>query len=403
MTRPHIRFSAILALCLLATPPALAQEGLFAPRLTINGQVISNFEFEQRIQFLKLLRSPGDLEKLALDALIEDRLRIQEAKRLEIEATPEEILEGMTEFAARANLTVEQFTAALAGGGVEPETFRDFVEAGIVWREVVRARFGPRVDVNDTDIDRAIANLGRGSGVRLLLSELILPSPEGAEDETLAEAERLQQEISSEAAFAEAARSFSAAPSAERGGRLDWLPLANLPGGIGPVVLALAPGEVSDPVPIPGGVALFQLRGIEEIIAEAPSTTQVEYAQLALPNDTSFDAEAARLNAGSDGCDDLYSLLPGLPEEQLQRLTQTMAEVPADVGLELARLDAGESSTAIVRGGARLFLMLCNRTPIVEPQPTRAAIRADLLNTRLAAYADNLLADLRANAIIIEP
>ncbi len=42
------------------------------------------------------------------------------------------------------------------------------------------------------------------------------------------------------------------------------MPLTNLPPLIAPFVLGLAPGEVSDPVQIPNGVALFQLRGVEE-------------------------------------------------------------------------------------------------------------------------------------------
>jgi peptidyl-prolyl cis-trans isomerase SurA len=99
------------------------------------------------------------------------------------------------------------------------------------------------------------------------------------------------------------------------------------------------------------------------------------------------------------------------------------------VALELAKLDLNESSSAIVRGGNRVFLMLCGRvalpeapeivlegaTPaaddtgaaeaaVEEPQgPNREAVRTALLNQRLAGLADRDLAELRAEAIIREP
>jgi peptidyl-prolyl cis-trans isomerase SurA len=394
-------FSTAFASCIMLTGPTVAQSNPFAPRLTVNERVISNYELEQRIQFLKLLRTPGDIEKLALDGLIEDRLRVQEAERLEIALTPEQILTGMEEFASRANLTREQFLTAIAEVGIEPETYRDFVSAGLVWRDVVRAKFGSKTDVTETEIDRALENQGRINGVRVLLSELIIPAPPGSEEEVLAQAQNLQSRINSEAGFAEAARAFSAAPSAARGGRMDWLPLANLPAAIGPFVLALAPGQVSDPVPIPGAVALFQLRGLEETNTEAPTTTQVEYAELLLPNDSNALARAAEISVDVDACNDLYA--QGFSANQLTRKTQTMAEVPADVGLQLAQLDAGETSIDLVRGTTRVFLMLCNRMPVVEEPPTRDQVRTQIINQRLGKLADGYLADLRANAIITEP
>ncbi len=401
MTRILTCLTSVIATCLVLALPANAQSNPFSPRIIVNERVVSNYELDQRIQFLKVLRTPGDLDKLALDALIEDRLRVQEAERLEIAATPEQVELGMTEFAGRANLSVEQFVAAIAEAGVEPETFRDFVAAGVVWRDVVRAKFGAKTEVTETEIDRTLANQARVDGVRVLISELIIPAPPGSEEDVLAQAQNLQSQINSDASFAEAARTYSAAPSAARGGRMDWMPLANLPAAIAPFVLALAPGQVSDPIPIPGAVALFQLRDLEETDTEAPATTQVEYAELLLPNDSNALTAVAGIKAKVDACNDLYAL--GFPANQLTRKTQTMAEVPVDVGLELARLDAGESAATLVRGTARVFVMLCTRMPVVEEPPTRDQVRTQIINQRLSRLADGYLADLRANAIIQEP
>ncbi|MGB8814783.1 MAG: peptidylprolyl isomerase [Paracoccaceae bacterium] len=402
MMRLLTLFSACLMLAIGATLAA-AQDNLFATRIIVNDRAVTQYELNQRMLFMQLLRSPGNSEKAALDALVEDRLRMTAAEQLGIKATPEQVTTGMEEFAARANLESAQFIEALAQGGVEVQTFRDFVEAGVVWREVVRGKFGQQVQITDTEIDRAIASAGRANAVRLLLSELIIPAPPGQEASALALAQRLQSEISTEAGFAAAARSYSASASARRGGVIDWVPLANLPPTIAPFVLALGPGEVSDPVAIPNGVALFQLRAIEELTTPEPASVSVEYAQFLLPNDTAAAPEMARIGLGVDTCNDLYGVLPGVPEDQLLRETKTLAEVPSDIGLELAKLDPGESSTALVRGGARVFLMLCARMPQTEEPVSRDDVRSQLINQRLAGFADGYLEDLRANAIIREP
>ena len=79
-------------------------------------------------------------------------------------------------------------------------------------------------------------------------------------------------------------------------------------------------------------------------------------------------------------------------------------EVPRDIGVELAKLDPGESSFALRRGTARVFLMLCTRNVVIaENPPTPAAIRDQLINQRLAAWAESYLNELRAAAIIREP
>ena len=115
-------------------------------------------------------------------------------------------------------------------------------------------------------------------------------------------------------------------------------------------------------------------------------------------------SDVARLRANADQCDDLFGLTKGFPEDQVVRTKLPAGDVPRDVGLELAQLDPGESSFALRRGTARVFLMLCTRNvAIAENPPTPEAIRDQLINQRLAAFAEIYMNQLRAAAIIREP
>ena len=104
-----------------------------------------------------------------------------------------------------------------------------------------------------------------------------------------------------------------------------------------------------------------------------------------------------------DACNDLNRFAKGKPEAQLERTSQTMDQVPRDVGLELARLDEGESSVGLESAGNLVFLMLCSRTTVAEPPISREDARVRLINQRLEGLSEGYLAELLANAHIVMP
>jgi peptidyl-prolyl cis-trans isomerase SurA len=390
-----------LALTLLPLSAVSAAEGgLFAPRVMINNSVVTNYEVGQRAAMLKAFNSPGDLTAMAIEQLIEDRLRLDQGTAQGIKVTEAGLEGGMAEFAARNNETVDAFVARMAEQGVSRETFRDFVKAGMVWREVIRVRFGSRAQVSDAEVDRALALSSQSGAVRVLLSEIILPATDEYIDRTRPIAERISK-IRSIEEFSEAARQASVSPTRENGGKLDWLPLTNLPEAFASQILALSPGQVTEPLSIPNALLLFQLRAIEVLENPAAQNVSVEYARFFMP-DASIEA-ADKLRAKVDTCDDLYGVAKGLPEERLQIETHPIDEVPTDIATELAKLDENEVSTRLVNGSARVFLMLCGRTVQLEESPSRDQVRQRLTNQRLNSFADGFLQELRADAFIRFP
>ena len=405
LTRRVARGCAALILAgasLFATAPEALAQNLFAPVIKVNDQVITAYELSQRMAFMQLLGAGGDLATQSRERLIEERLYRDAAREIGIGENEEAIQQGMAEFAARAELDVEKFVTALAQGGVAAETFREFVASGVLWREVVRARFVSRVRITEAEIDRAIALTQPGAGVRVLLSEIILPAntPE-TQKASMARAERLAS-IDTLPAFAQAARSFSVAPSKARSGRLDWVDLSDLPPQVAAKVLPLSPGQVTAPIPVRNGIALFQMRDILETETRAPEDVSIEYATFFLPGGQNAQAEAARVRAEVDTCDDLYGVAKGLPEERLVIDVLPVADIPSDYALELAQLDAGEVSTALTTADGQnlVFLMLCGRTRVLPEEVSREDILSQLRNQRIQAYAASYLEELKADAII---
>ncbi|WP_099827460.1 peptidyl-prolyl cis-trans isomerase [Oceaniglobus indicus] len=404
-TLARMTLGAIAVVLLAATTPGTVRaQNLFAPVAEVDGAVVTAYERNQRVLMLQLFRAPGDLQEEALQSLIDERLQLREAKRLGLTVTPAEIETGMEEFAGRANLTREEFIKALASAGVGEESFRDFVGAGLAWRKVVRERFAGRIEVSEQDVNRAVRQGDSTSSIRVLLSEIILPARTPEEQ---AAAQRRAAEvarITTLPAFAAAARKYSGSPSRGRGGRIDWIPYANLPPAIAGQVLGLSVGQVTPPVPIANAIALFQLRAIEETGVNTAGNPDLEYAAFFIPGagTEAGRTEAARVRARVDTCDDLYTVAKDLPASRLERVTRATSDIPSDIALELAKLDPGEVSTALRSAGGQttIFLMLCDRKPQGADDVNLGAVRESIINRRLSSSADALLAELKANATI---
>lgn len=395
--------AAATGLALMAPGFATAQ---FAPAIVVNDSVVSQYEIDQRVIMLRTFRTPGDLEQLAREQLIEDRLKLEALASAGLAITDEGLNGAMTDFAARANLELDQFITVLGQSGVSEETFRDFVRVNVSWRDFIRSRFGDRAQVTEAEVDQALGQSGSSSSIEVLLSEIIIAAPPPNAAAAIATAERIAQ-LTSTAAFEAEARRVSALPSRARGGRLDWLPITNYPAGLRGILLDLSPGEITPPIPITNGVALFQMRGVREVPRAAAEPAAIEYAAFYIAGGLSDRAlrEAAQIDGRVDTCDDLYGVAQGLPEDRLQRDVLPPAEIPADVAMELAKLDAGETSYVLTRadGETLVFLMMCGRTPALGDGQDRDTIRDQLRSQRLNTYADALLADLQAAATITYP
>jgi peptidyl-prolyl cis-trans isomerase SurA len=392
-----------LSLALLSGAPAWTQ-GLFSTAVVVNDAIITEFEIEQRQRFLALLNASGASRDVVVQELVDEKLRSQAIAQAGLELNPESLQVGMDEFAARVNLSADEFMVILEENGVAKETFQDFVRIGVAWRDYVRARFGPGLVITENEIDQALGNSAGSSTIRVLVSEIIIP----ARPEQLQEVEDIAAEIAtttSEEAFAEYARQYSATATRDAGGRLPWQSLSELPPVLRPLLLGLAPGEVTEPINIPNAVALFQLRGIQETGTQAEQFAAIDYATYYIPGGRSPTglAQASKVRAEVDTCDDLYGVAQGQPEEVLDRGNRTPDEIPTDIAFELSKLDPGEVSTALTRaeGQTLVFLMLCGRTAAANQDVERDQVEAALRSQRLNAIAESFLDQLRADSRII--
>ena len=394
--KTFISLSLVIITLISFSAKELASEGIFDTVISVNKTAITNYELEQRIRFFSFLNEPGDANIKSRQSLIDDRLKMAAAQKEGIALTSIELKKSMSDFAKNSNQGLAALLELLKQGGVDPETFRDFVEVGVVWREVVRKRFSSQVNPTKAEIDRAVISASPKGGIKVLLTEIILP----AGPNQLRESQKISKQltkITSVKVFSDQATKLSVSNSRENGGKLPWRNLKDIPNGLRQIIASLQPGQVTTPIEVNNAIVLFQLRDIEESISNDPETISMEFARITGPN------SLLKLAVKTiDSCDDLYGLTKLNENFVFTILTQHPDDIEQEIALRLNSLDKDEIS--IFSNGPDDegdLIMLCKRDYKTLENTSRDQIAANIRSARLTNLAEGYLAELRTKATVV--
>lgn len=179
----RIRLLALAAgLGLVLAPFAAASAVAAAIKVVVNSDPITTYDIAQRKRLIEITgqaRGSG-AEKAAIDELIDERLKLQEAKRRNVSTSDAEIEDAFASLARRTKMTPAQFRAALKQVGVDPTTLMDRLRGEIAWRKVVQARFRATIRVEESAIVAALggkAGTAAAKGIEYDLKQVIFVIP----------------------------------------------------------------------------------------------------------------------------------------------------------------------------------------------------------------------------------
>jgi peptidyl-prolyl cis-trans isomerase SurA len=169
---------------------ALAQE--VAIKILVNDDPISDYDINQRERFLAITsqQQPNPaLKKKATDLLINERLQIQEGKKLGFTPDEDDVNKIVANMASKNNLSVDGLSTALGRAGVNIKTLKDRIRAQLVWQDVVRKKFRHEVQVGEVEVDRALSDSGEEGGkdhTKMQLRQVKFSLPRNADQRTVA-------------------------------------------------------------------------------------------------------------------------------------------------------------------------------------------------------------------------
>ncbi len=176
------QLKAILGEIVKANPGKSQKEiiALFEPRKKAYGLSLQ----KQAIALARKSTLPS--RKVALNTLVDERLKLQEAKRLNAIASDEDVNRVIAGMAKRNKVTPEQFAKNLAKMGASVDAMRDRIKASMSWNNVIRRRFGYQIQNATRGLDRMLANVVGEDGVELRIQRILLAMPTKVDQKQMA-------------------------------------------------------------------------------------------------------------------------------------------------------------------------------------------------------------------------
>lgn len=269
-----VGFCVLLLAAAASFGSARAQGDLFRPAAVVNDDIISVLDLAMRVQLAMVAAGIEDspevrrrLTPQVLRGLIDERLQLQEAKRLDISVNDEQVASALDQIARQNNMTEGQFLAMLRNRGVIPTTLIDQIRAQIAWQAIVQRRIRPNVVIAPEEVEEVVERLAaRRGAIERRVGEIFIPVETAAnEAESLANANRLLDELRRGANFAGLARQFSQSSTAALGGDLGWVQDGELAPELNAVLNQMGPGEVSRPIRTLSGFHILLLRDMRKV------------------------------------------------------------------------------------------------------------------------------------------
>lgn len=384
----------------------------------VNDDVVSEYDLRARLQVV--ISSSGlrptqqlyqRLGQQVLRSLIDERLQMQEAKRLNITVTKRNLSDAVSVIERQNNLPPGSFDQFLQKNGIPRDSVLDQIRAQIAWQKLVGRVLGPRVTVGNEEIEDTLQRLrdAKGQWEYHILEILLSVDRPDLEAEVRRAAQRLVDELRRGARFEAVARQFSQTASASVGGDLGWMQEATMGDELRKIVSAMKEGEIVGPVATPGGVQIIKLEKKRRVLGGSPGDTVVELQQilLQLANGAGQDEVAAQMKLAQvlsdtvSGCDDHARAAAESNASGPARLGKIrMGDLPGPIRSAVEALPVGKASAPVRSDRGIAVLMVCARQEAEDGLPSRDAIRQRLHRNRMSIMARRYLRDLRAAAVV---
>ncbi|MDY6852353.1 MAG: SurA N-terminal domain-containing protein, partial [Thermodesulfobacteriota bacterium] len=251
-----------LILAAALTSPAAQAEILDRIVATVNGDIITMKEINQRlVPVLKhskvKVEDPekiNEIRRKILERLIENKLALQEGKRLGVRIKETEVDDAIERIKQANRVTQEQFEAELIRRGSNIRTVREDLRVELIKSRLINMEIRSRIVVSAEQIDAYYREQGdkREFKPKVHVRNIVLAVPEGAPPSVAAQkqarAEEILAEIKDGLDFAEAAAKYSEGSNAKDGGDLGLVGWDEMAAGIKAALEKLEPGQTTPPV-----------------------------------------------------------------------------------------------------------------------------------------------------------
>ena len=124
--------------------------------IMVNGEPITNYDIEQRTKLDVLSSHKPAPRQEVIEELVDEKLKIKEAKKYGVEPTSSDIDEAYASMSSRMHISPEQLNKTLETQGIRPDTLKSRIRADMVWTSLVRGRYKESLQVGEKEVAAAV-------------------------------------------------------------------------------------------------------------------------------------------------------------------------------------------------------------------------------------------------------
>lgn len=239
----------------------------------VNGDPITSADMQSRINaFIMMTGIPYNaqtkqmISTKVLQNAIDEKLKIQEAKKNGISVSQKEVNTALQRFEKANGMNAGQLQQILSDAKVSAKVWSSQIIADIAWNKLISSKAHSVADVGENDINKALSSIKDDMKVqKYMLSEIVVNKNDAKG------LKELSKTLREDPRFELYAMQFSQSPSAKNGGRLGWVVKGQLPKALENVAFNLKEGGVSDPVAYGSDYYIFKLEKIFNPSSDAKS------------------------------------------------------------------------------------------------------------------------------------
>lgn len=385
----------------------------------VNGDVITQTDIEQRMALILLANQganipPEEVQRLreqVLRNLVDESLQIQAAKAAEIKIEPREIETFYNRYVTNMKRTPKEFEAYLRSVGSSPNSLKRQIHGEVAWSRLQSRNIEPFVNVGEEEVNSVLERLKAAKGTQeFRISEIFLSSTPETAAEARANATRLVEQLRQGGSFPAYARQFSEASTAAVGGDLGWVRAEQLPETLAQAAQQLPVGQVSDPLPVPGGFSILAVQDTRQLLTADPRDAVLSLKQMGL----TFPAGMPRAQAeplvtklaqtaqSMGGCGGAEEAAARIGAEVVSSDQVRVRDLPPALQSLLLGMSIGQSTPPFgtFEEGIRV-LVLCGRDDRdTSAEPSFQQIKDQLEEQRVNMRSRRYLRDLRRDAVV---
>ena len=406
------KFAAILLVVAIAGNAHAARIGIAA---VVGDEIITTNDVAERRDLVlatnnlaPTIENQKRVTPRVIESLIDENVQMQEAKRLSISVTKEQLDASIAKLEESRRMPPGSMRATLKQQGLSLRSLESQLTAQLAWTKVVQRKLRREVTISEDEIARAQQAAAADPGipqVRIAAISVLVLKP-GDETAAAEFSQHIYEKLKSGTAMNEVLMTLSSRKDV-RISPPGWVDEEKLQPAMQQALRPMQPNEVTPPLKSMNTYQIIQV--LERRIAKkVPETTEMVLKEIALPIPTKPDqksimelkdaAQAVQNNPG-----DCISEGVGVPNSAAKtKFTRlSYGTLPDDLKPIIANLGVTQVTEPLMSETAVRMFMLCERIdPGMGNLPPAAEVRRELFNEKIELEAQKHLRNLKRDEFI---